>query len=204
MAASRRLEPGTSDIPDTATRILDAAEELVQVRGFNAFSYADIASRLELTKASLHYHFPGKAELGQALVTRYSDRFAQGLERIDRTVGSPPAKLEAYVALYVDVIADGRMCLCGMLAAEYPTLPEPMQAGVRSFIDHNQHWLTAVLDQGAADGSLRVTGSPSDAAMMLLAGLEGAMLVARPYGDVERFTSASRQLLAGIAAHAPS
>jgi TetR/AcrR family transcriptional regulator, transcriptional repressor for nem operon len=194
----------TATAPDqgTATRILDIAEELVQVRGFNAFSYAHVASALKLTKASLHYHFPSKAELGLALVTRYSDRFAQGLDRIDGSGDHPPAKLSAYVDLYADVLAGGRMCLCGMLAADYPTLPKPMQAGVRSFIDRNQSWLAAVLDQGAAEGSLHVSGSSVDAAMMLLAGLEGAMLVARPYGDVERFKSAAKQLLAAVGVRA--
>src|SRR5262245_3359472 len=48
---------------DTATRILDAAERLVQIRGFSGFSYADVAEELGVTKASLHYHFAGKAEL---------------------------------------------------------------------------------------------------------------------------------------------
>jgi len=48
---------------DTATRMLDSAEELVQRRGFNGFSYADVAGDLGVTKASLHYHFRSKAEL---------------------------------------------------------------------------------------------------------------------------------------------
>jgi TetR/AcrR family transcriptional repressor of nem operon len=62
--------------PTTAQRILDIAEGLVQTRGFNNFSYADIATELGITKASLHYHFPGKAELGQAIVARYAKRFS--------------------------------------------------------------------------------------------------------------------------------
>ncbi|MBV8574602.1 MAG: helix-turn-helix transcriptional regulator, partial [Acetobacteraceae bacterium] len=56
---------------DTATRILDVAERLVQTRGFNAFSYADIAQALRVTKASLHYHFPTKGKLGERLIERY-------------------------------------------------------------------------------------------------------------------------------------
>ena len=51
---------------DTPQRILDVAERLVQTRGFNGFSYADIADALKVTKASLHYHFRGKADLGAA------------------------------------------------------------------------------------------------------------------------------------------
>ena len=53
--------------PDTAQRILDIAERLVQTRGFNGFSYADIAGALAVTKASLHYHFPTKAEPDRSL-----------------------------------------------------------------------------------------------------------------------------------------
>ena len=70
----------------TPERILDVAERLVQTRGFNNFSYADIAKELEITTASLHYHFRGKAELGQALITRYAERFGDSLERIDTEV----------------------------------------------------------------------------------------------------------------------
>src|SRR3954471_14729023 len=80
---------------DTATRILDSAERLVQARGFNGFSYADVAAELEGTKASLHYHFAGKTELGQALIARYAQRFSAALEHIDASVRTAPAKLAA-------------------------------------------------------------------------------------------------------------
>src|SRR5947209_16237936 len=106
----------------TAERALDVAERLVQVRGFNGFSYADVAGELAITKASLHYHFPTKADLGTALIGRYAARFASALEQIDRDLVTPLARLRAYVDIYGDVLMGGRMCLCGILAAEYDTL----------------------------------------------------------------------------------
>ena len=122
MAVARpRKESGTAE------RILDIAERLVQTRGFNSFSYADIATELGITKASLHYHFPGKAELGQALIARYAERFADALSRIDRDAADARTKLEAYAGLYADVLRGKRMCMCGVLAAEYQTLPKPMR-----------------------------------------------------------------------------
>jgi TetR/AcrR family transcriptional repressor of nem operon len=178
----------------TADRILDIAERLVQVRGFNNFSYADIASELGITKASLHYHFPGKAELGLALITRYSERFYAALSQIERELP------DAYSGLYADVLRGERMCMCGMLAAEYPTLPEPMRTAVISFFDENQRWLVELLTQGMADNTLRVTAPLADIAETILSTLEGAVLVARPYGDVRRFDAASRQLIAGLTA----
>jgi TetR/AcrR family transcriptional repressor of nem operon len=188
----------TSDANDTATRILDIGERLVQVRGFNGFSYADVAAELDMTKAALHYHFPGKAELGRALIERYTERFAAALADIDARIPDAPAKLDAYAGLYADVLRDRRMCLCGMLAAEYQTLPDPMRDAVIAFIDANEAWVEKVLSDGRRAGTIALAGPASDAARLIVSGLEGAMLVARPYGDVARFDTAAEGLLAGF------
>src|SRR2546421_1088330 len=187
---------------DTATRILDVAERLVQVRGFNGFSYADVASELGITKPSLHYHFAGKAELGEALIGRYAARFAEALAEIDREGGDAATKLDAYAGLYADVLREKRMCLCGMLAADYDTLPKPMRDAVIGFFDDNEVWLTRVLGQGQDEGSLRLGGSASEAAQAIIGGLEGALLIARPYGDVDRFQAPATRLLTGLASTA--
>jgi TetR/AcrR family transcriptional repressor of nem operon len=185
--------------PGTASRILDIAEQLVQIRGFNAFSYADIAAELHISKAALHYHFAGKAELGEALIARYAARFAQALAGVDTGIAAAPAKLDSYAGLYLDVLRHRRMCLCGMLAAEYQTLPAAMQGAVIEFFDQNETWLQHVLEQGKQEGSLQFAGSARDTARMIVSGLEGAMLVARPYGDITRFQAAAANLLSGLA-----
>ena len=192
----------------TAVRILDVAEQLVQVRGFNGFSYADIAAELGITKAALHYHFAGKADLGEALIARYASRFAEALAAIDAaadgSAGAARARLAAFADLYTEVLRNRRMCLCGMLAAEYPTLPVPMQDAVLRFFDDSEAWLDSVLESGRADGSLSFAGPAPEAARMIIGSLEGAMLVARPYGDVSRFQAAAANLLAGLTRPAES
>jgi TetR/AcrR family transcriptional repressor of nem operon len=185
---------------DTATQILDVAERLAQSRGFNGFSYADVAAELHLTKAALHYHFAGKAELGEALIGRYSARFAAALEALDTNASGAPAKLKGYANLYLDVLRDKRMCLCGMLAAEYQTLPQRMRDAVIHFFDANEAWLQRVVDQGQHEGTLHAAGSSEEIARSIVGGLEGAMLVARPYDDVTRFQAATTHLLAGLIA----
>jgi TetR/AcrR family transcriptional regulator, transcriptional repressor for nem operon len=182
----------------TASRILDVAERLVQTRGFNAFSYADIAAELGLTKAGLHYHFPGKAELGEALIDRYTDRFATALSAAGARPGRADVKLAAYVELYAAVLRGERMCLCGMLAAEYETLPERMQASVIRFFDASETWLERMLEEGRRAGELEFVGSARDAARLLVGALEGAMLMARPYGDVDRFAATAERLVSSL------
>ena len=90
------------------------------------------------------------------------------------------------------------MCLCGMLAAEYQTLPDPMRDAVIAFIDLNEAWVEEVLSDGQRAGTIALAGPASDAARLIVSGLEGAMLVARPYGDLARFDTAAEGLLAGF------
>jgi TetR/AcrR family transcriptional regulator, transcriptional repressor for nem operon len=184
---------------DTTGRILDVAERLLQVRGYNGFSYGDVAGELGITRAALHYHFPGKAELGQALIGRYTERFVAALDELDRTAPDARAKLRGYVEIYAAVLSADRMCLCGMLAAEHRTLPDALQQAVCDFFAVNTAWLRTVLEEGCADGSLRCPGTAEEAASMLLGSLEGGMLLARLDGDVTRFRATSDQLLAGLA-----
>lgn len=196
-AAVQPVRPAEVSVPD---RILDVAERLAQTRGFNGFSYADIAAVLRVTKASLHYHFRSKADLGRSLIARYRRTFGSALAEIDAKTASAAKKLERYVRLYDSVMRLDRICLCGMLAAEYATLPAPMQEELRLFFDANERWLTTVLDEGRNDGTFAFPGSAKERARTMLGALEGAMLVARTYGDGRRFRVAAKQLLADVAA----
>ena len=183
---------------DTPTKILDTAEELAQVRGFNGFSYGDVAERVGLTTAALHYHFPSKAELGVALMARYAERFAAALAAAEARLDDEHELLTAYGGLYAGVLRGERMCLCGMLAAEYDTLPEPLRGAVLRFFDDSETWLEAVLERGRLRGKLAFEGPAREAARLIVSGLEGAMLVARPYRDPERYQAAARRLLAAF------
>jgi len=195
----KRPEPAA-----TATRILDLAEELVQTRGFSGFSYADIASRLDVTPASLHYHYGSKADLGEALIRRYRERFMSALETVEQQSGQAPAMLGAYARIYADVLRLKRMCLCGMLAAGYETLPEPMRLEVVRFFDDNEAWLVRVLEQGRTEGTIAFGGPAAVVAQSIISGLEGALLIARPYGDVGRFERAADRLLSSVTQTPPS
>jgi TetR/AcrR family transcriptional regulator, transcriptional repressor for nem operon len=186
------------DESGTASRILDVAEELVQTRGFDGFSYAHVAAELGVTSPSLHYHFGSKAELGEALIERYAARFLEALNGIERDGADSLAKLGAYARVYGDVLRRRRMCLCGMLAAGYDTLPEGMRGAVIRFFDENERWLARVLEEGAREGSVAFAGDARDVAQSIISGLEGAMLVARPYGDAARFDVAARRILDGL------
>ena len=183
---------------DTGRRALDIAERLVQTRGFNGFSYADIAEALGVTKASLHYHFPSKADLGQRLIERYEAGFLETLRGIDKAQQGAAQKLRRYAKIYADVLRANRMCLCGMLASDYATLPKPMRERVRHFFDENERWLARVLEEGRKTGQLGFKGAPVELARIIVASLEGAMMLARSYGEPPRFDATAERVIAEL------
>jgi TetR/AcrR family transcriptional repressor of nem operon len=196
----RNSANGTTGTP---ARVLDAAERLLQVQGYNGFSYGDVADELGITRAAMHYHYKGKAELGEALIIRYRDRFNAALADLDAAPTDAAVRLDGYAALYADVLRRQRMCLCGMLAAEYQTLPAGMQREVTTFFEQNTAWLTSVLEQGREEGTLRFAGPAEDAAAMVLGALEGALLICRMDGSVERFRCTTTRLLGGLRVEQP-
>ena len=180
----------------TADRILDEAEKLVQVRGFNAFSYADISKAVGIQKASLHHHFATKTDLGLALIERYRRVFVDALAAIEAEGGPAAERLERYVALYRTVLRRGRMCMCGMLAADVATLPQDMRESVAGFFSENVSWLTRVLAEGKKNNELAFVGTAASAAGFIVSSLEGAMLVARGSGDLDHLDNVATQLTA--------
>lgn len=179
---------------DTAEAILNAAEDLLQRRGYNAFSYHHIAVQLGVRNAAIHYHFPAKEDLGVALVRRYQERFAGWTHEQERFAGARD-RLQAYFKTYLDFLeADCRCCPGGVLGAEFDALPDAMREQARLLMRDHYEWLIRTLELGRAQGSLCFVGKPEDKAVEIGAALQGGLQIARLAGP-ERF----RQLLAQLA-----
>lgn len=184
----------------TAALILDATERRVQALGYNGFSYADVAYELGITTASIHYHFPAKADLGVRLIERYTQRFLAALHDIETGHSCTLEQLKNYAALYEDVIANDRLCLCGMMASEFETLDEPMRTRLTEFFARNEDWVAGLLTRGKEQGMLAYPGADvRKAANAIVSMLEGAMLIARVHGGVAGFRAARDVMLAGLA-----
>jgi len=170
--------------PDTRTRILNLAEQLLLSRGFNAFSYQHIAKELGVKPAAIHYHFPTKEDLGAAIIQRQRKRLHKwrGLPRLTDL----PARqqLEALFEVYLGHLHnEQRVCLFGSLAADFRTLPDTMQQELRRFNQELIDWLAQVLAAGRMAGTLAFRGEPTAKAAQLLTTLAGALQVARVHDE---------------------
>jgi TetR/AcrR family transcriptional repressor of nem operon len=184
---------------ETADRILDCAEALMTERGFSGFSYADISDEVKVTKASIHFHFATKALLVQRVLARYRERTRQGLQQLSQAPGAM-ARLQAYVGYWENCIRAKApsFCVCALLAAEIPTLPDEVSVEVRGHFNDLWAWLKATLEAGKASGEVQLAQDAAAEAQLLLASVHGAMLAARAGAGAGVFASVAGGALARL------
>jgi TetR/AcrR family transcriptional regulator, transcriptional repressor for nem operon len=183
---------------DTKTKILDAAQALVQSIGANAMSYQDISAMVGIRKASIHHHFPTKEALLEALIERYNRCFFGVLDEIQGSRKNGASKLREYMTLFEATLTESQQqkaCPMGMLGAEVRTLGEAAAAGVERFFRENDKRLAVILEEGRKDGSLHFDGEAKSMASMIVGLAEGATLVARGRDDAKYFRTVSGQLM---------
>lgn len=168
----------------TIDKILQSAESQARSGGYNAFSFREIAKEIGIKSASIHYHFPTKADLACELAKRYREKFTAQLEAINQSNGDLYQQLNDYTELfYLALKSDQKMCLCGLFAAEMDVLPEEVKRETREFFEANLQWLETLLTQ------YQITPSKPKA-MRILASLEGAMLLGKAFESEEHFRQA--------------
>lgn len=190
-----------SNLSTKADDILRCARALIIRGGYNSFSYADISKVVGIRTASIHHHFPSKTDLVRTLVAQYRAEAEAGIAELERNVSNPLDQLRAYIGYWERCFADGTasFCVCALLAGEIPVLPDAVAIEVRAHFRMLSDWITAVLERGAAEGHLRLSGTARADADRFMATVHGAMLSARAYGDTTVFGAITRPLLDRVA-----
>ena len=184
---------------DTRTALLDSAERAARQRGFDAFSYADLARDVGIRKASIHHHFPVIADLAFGLIERYAARFAETLADIDETHVRGADKLRAYQQVYRDALADGtQVCLCVSMSAGRSSFSEPVLDLLAQFHEDSIAWLKQAFARGVEDQTISNIAEPEGEAQATLALMEGAQLLARAAADMTLFAQATSAFLSRL------
>ena len=164
---------------DMKASILEVAQQLVQQRGVNGFSYADIAKEVGVSKPSLHHHFATKSELISRLLENYTKQLVDYLHALDAKDLSAKDKLAGYIDLYRCSLDQDRVCLGGMLSAEALTLAPEIKPQLAQFFAYQQDWLENTLNAGQAAGELTLSMATDHQATVIIATLQGALMVSR-------------------------
>ena len=172
-------------------QILECAENLIQTRGYNDFSFRDLADAVGIKSASVHHHYRTKEDLGVAVTMRYTENFISALRHEEKKTSDPKKLLDFYIKQFrKSLVDDGNMCLCGMLGAEIDTLPTLVAKETKLFFDANIEWLTLVFKNEKSSSKIKAATK----AKTLLATLEGALILSRTRKDHKCFDEITSKL----------
>lgn len=184
---------------DTRAEILELARELTQTQSFNWLSYQDLSDRLKIRKASIHYYFPSKTDLGVELIKDYRRRFVEWVAKISAKQLSPADMLEAYFEYFRKLNCGGeRICPGGIFSLEWNTLPNEMKTEVKALYADHRGFMEALLKKGRKCGDFQETGSIDEQIAFIGATVQGALQLTRVYPSAQTFNMIIRQLKAAL------
>lgn len=173
-------------------KLESAAQEMVQRKGINGLSFRTLATEVGIKSSSVHYHFPEKSDLGAALIQRYSQEFFASLEEIAQTGTSLKGKLKSFIDIFEQVGSQNKLCLCGMMAAEFEQLSSENQQLLADYFENTEKWLIRQLE--AHKGDYSAVQNRKVLARMIISSLEGALLLDRIQGSASHI-SAQRSVI---------
>ncbi len=179
---------------DTSSTILYEAEHLVKSSGFNGFSYSDIASKLGIKKASVHYHYCNKEELGIAILDKQISDFETWCFHMDQKPVSSLEKVRSYIRRSEFYIKDGNSVPpVIMLQAEISKLPDTMKQLIKEYGKIEHIWLKQTFLKTVENNEIPSYHNPSQLALMVGSFIQGATQVGRTFG-VDYYRTATSQL----------
>jgi TetR/AcrR family transcriptional repressor of lmrAB and yxaGH operons len=166
---------------DTRERVIRTAASLFRAQGYHATGLNQVLAEGGLPKGSLYFHFPGgKEQLAVESLQRSGEELGSGIAAALASTPDPAAALERVLALLGEhlVATDFREgCPVATVALDAAAQSEPIRAACAGVYDS---WQELVAQH------LRAAGLPDadGLATMLVAAVEGAILLARTRRDI--------------------
>jgi TetR/AcrR family transcriptional regulator, transcriptional repressor for nem operon len=179
----------------TRRKIVVIADQLIRSRGYNAFSYSDIANRLNLKNAAIHYHYPSKAALGKAVIIESREKF------LEQTKLWKDASHKEQVRLFLDMYQNNRknggICFMGAFGASYATLPEEMRTELKVAHTEIINWLSKTLEAGKDEKAITFDTSAAEMADLITASMMSSLILER-ISSRDMTSEIARNLIKGL------
>ena len=171
---------------DARTRLLEAARDVIRMKGFDATSVDDLCAAAAVSKGSFFHHFPTKEALGVAAAEFWDQTTGEYFAAAPYHAPSDPLdRVLAYVAFRRAMIGESIAqfsCLVGTMVQDvYETSPAIRDACAQSIFGHAS---TLDADIAAALKARGVTGvSAQSLARHTQTVIQGAFILAKAGND---------------------
>ena len=158
--------------------ILQAADHLFHVRGYNQTSFSDISDETGIPKGNFYYYFKTKEDILEAVVDSRVTLFKQMLEKCESAAQDPLERLVMFTKMLVnnedELITYG--CPVGSLSSELAKDSQVLQTKARAVFEVVRDWLGEQFSEmGFSDSS--------EKAMDMLARMQGVSIMACTFKD---------------------
>ncbi|SFJ85390.1 transcriptional regulator, TetR family [Paenibacillus sp. UNC496MF] len=160
-------------------QIIRFTESLIQQKGYAAFSYDDLAKHFGVTKASIHYHFEKKEDLGLAVLERLYQRLLAFSARMAISQEPVEEKLARFSKLQMEELADDVICPISSLQADFELLPDSMRMKLQAI----SRLELSVMQGIIADGASGLGTDSRAVALAVLAAIKGSLQYRRVLGE---------------------
>jgi TetR/AcrR family transcriptional repressor of nem operon len=174
----------------TKERLLDAAEELMLAKGYNATSVEEICAAARLTKGSCFHYFESKEHLGRVVAKRYfatwqqlslAAPFRRKQDPLDRAHGS----IDFFI--YMSRSPSWKGCLLGTFVQELARTHPGIRSACAAYFDELVQSFQKDLEEAKAKYAPRARWNPASVAEHLLAVAQGATILAKAKQDQKAF-----------------
>jgi AcrR family transcriptional regulator len=168
---------------DTREKILTLAGELIQTKGYDSFTFKEIADRLGMRAASLYYHFPHKQDLGLAFLQYWSQVTLSISGQLDRSRMSPWEKLRSFLGIGYSAAQNQKVCPVSALQLDHLKFTEEMKQQLDQIELDELKLVTKILREGLESGEMQFPNDPEDQARLVLSAFKGALLYSLNRGE---------------------
>lgn len=171
------------DMENRKKQIVDLALKLIQQKGYVAFSYDDISKQLGVTKASIHYHFEKKEDLGVAVTERILLKLQESFMLIKNSPVSAEDKLKQFIEQQAQRFECTEICPISSLQTDYESLPNAVQEKLEEVSRLELRVMKELVAEAQAENIINSSEDVHQVAVTILSSVKGALLYRRVLGD---------------------
>jgi TetR/AcrR family transcriptional repressor of nem operon len=178
----------------TRANALREGRKLLQIFGYNGFSFQDLADKLGLKKQSLYVHFETKEDFAHQLLADYKRSIDEWFDTVKEF--EPDQKIGAWFDKFYRFACDGsQYCPLNALSSDFNSLVKPLQEAIRQIADERRKWVESIIVEGQKKKIFRRDMSTKTLTELVVTLGFGAQQVARITGDPERIKSVKKEML---------
>lgn len=177
------------------SKIISESYKFLTKKGYSSFSYADLAKKVGITKASIHYYFPSKSDLGEEVIRQSLALLISKLANIELSSENSIDRLNSYLDLFMEDFNCSRLPLCCSLSADRENLPDGMILLMADYFNTHLNWVIKIITQGQERHEIVKSIKAKQMALLIINLLEGANIVANALQEAKLFKDSFDGLL---------